>query len=96
MDLIITNRRNLDVLCINFHAVSRLDFFLSLEYRAKDPETEMMISYSGRAAHLSDACAYLPQDMLRSWWKLTYDLRGLQMTTEEHATLLALCLMSTG
>lgn len=75
--------------------VSRLDFFLSLEYRAKDPETEMMISYSGRAAHLSDACAYLPQDMLRSWWKLTYDLRGLQMTTEEHATLLALCLMST-
>lgn len=75
--------------------VSRLDFFLSLEYRAKDPETEMMISYSGRAVHLSDACAYLPQDMLRSWWKLTYDLRGLQMTTEEHATLLALCLMST-
>lgn len=75
--------------------VSRLDFFLSLEYRAKDPETEMMISYSGRAVHLSEACAYLPQDMLRSWWKLTYDLRGLQMTTEEHATLLALCLMST-
>ncbi|XP_022297902.2 nuclear receptor subfamily 1 group D member 2-like [Crassostrea virginica] len=74
---------------------SRLDFFLTLEYRAKDPETEMMISYSGRAVHISDACAYLPQDMLRSWWRMTYDLRKLQLTTEEHALLLALCLMST-
>ncbi|XP_048739470.2 oxysterols receptor LXR-alpha-like isoform X2 [Ostrea edulis] len=79
----------------NLVKASRLDFFLILEYRAKDPETEMMISYSGRAAHLSDACAYLSRDMLKSWWNLTYDLRKLQLTKEEHATLLALCLMST-
>ncbi|XP_061178988.1 vitamin D3 receptor-like [Saccostrea echinata] len=79
----------------NLVKASRLDFFLILEYRAKDPETEMMISYSGRAVHLSEACAYLPKDLLKSWWNLTYDLRKLQLTTEEHAVLLALCLMST-
>lgn len=75
---------------------ARLEFFLLLGYRSLDPETGMMVSYTGHVLPIRQFCAYAPGDMSTSWLEVTRHIRHLQLQPKEHAAMLAICLTFTG
>ncbi|XP_056002632.1 vitamin D3 receptor-like isoform X2 [Ostrea edulis] len=74
---------------------ARLEFFLMLSYRTLDPETGMMISYTGHVLPIRQFCAYAPEDMSTSWLEVSRDIRRLHLHPKEHAAMLAICLTFT-
>lgn len=75
---------------------ARLEFFLLLGYRSLDPETGMMVSYTGHVLPIRQFCAYAPGDMSTSWLEVTRHIRHLQLHPKEHAAMLGICLTFTG
>lgn len=74
---------------------ARLEFFLLLGYRSLDPETGMMVSYTGHVLPIRQFCAYAPGDMSTSWLEVTRHIRHLQLHPKEHAAMLGICLTFT-
>ncbi|XP_062585820.1 nuclear receptor ROR-beta-like [Saccostrea cucullata] len=74
---------------------ARLEFFLMLCYRTLDPETGMMVSYTGHVLPIRQFCAYAPEGMSTSWLEVSCDIRRLQLLPKEHAAMLAICLTFT-
>ncbi|XP_022308590.2 nuclear receptor ROR-beta-like [Crassostrea virginica] len=74
---------------------ARLEFFLLLGYRSLDPETGMMVSYTGHVLPIKQFCAYAPADMSTSWLEVSRHIRHLQLLPKEHATMLGICLTFT-
>ncbi|XP_061180642.1 nuclear receptor ROR-beta-like [Saccostrea echinata] len=74
---------------------ARLEFFLMLCYRTLDPETGMMVSYTGHVLPIRQFCAYAPEGMSTSWLEVSCDIRRLQLQPKEHAAMLAICLTFT-
>ncbi|OWF56000.1 probable nuclear hormone receptor HR3 [Mizuhopecten yessoensis] len=72
---------------------ARFEFFMLLEYRAVDPDLQMVLTIGGDVYHINEASFYFPKEIMLSWFEFSRVIRRLNLSEKERALVLAISLL---
>ncbi|XP_033753171.1 uncharacterized protein LOC117336672 [Pecten maximus] len=72
---------------------ARFEFFMLLEYRAVDPDLQMVLTIGGDVYHINEASIYFPKEIMLSWFEFSRVIRRLNLSDKERALVLAISLV---
>ncbi|XP_060074509.1 nuclear receptor ROR-beta-like [Ylistrum balloti] len=72
---------------------ARFEFFMLLEYRAVDPDLQMVLTIGGDVYHINEASFYFPKEIMLSWFEFSRVIRRLNLSDKERALVLAISLV---
>lgn len=75
---------------------SHFEFFTILQHRGMNTEKEMCISYTGKVLPFDEACPYTSKETLLRWGEFSEDVSKLQLSPEELALMLGICVTFRG
>lgn len=82
--------------CYCLNSGSHFEFFTILQHKGMNTEKEMCISYTGKVLPLSETCPYTSKETLLSWAEFSEEVSKLQLSPEEFALMLGICVTFRG
>lgn len=75
---------------------SHFEFFTILQHQGMNTEKEMCISYTGKVLPFGEVCPYTSKETLLRWGEFSEDVSKLQLSPEELALMLGICVTFRG